>query len=619
MEGRIVLVAELTDKIALARVVRAALHHEVAHVPLSDVPRGEGLYTLQLRAPGSPGVVVSAEPVGARSESGFPLLLRPLDPSHVPELNAIIDDVPPSLAPVSKRASAIFDSMPPLPVAPVKRPPHDTKAEEHERARESNPDSDDLGESVLFDPEAAIISMAPARPEGTTEDDTLTVPFRPSSPPSFRPPADKHEPSLSVEVDFEDPSVARATSDWKKTDPDARGLLDGVIVDEVVIAPDVRQTKVSEGQKNAAHPSDGDGISVVFGTEPTIPGAEASPGSEPIDIIVRKGQDATLTMPGAPVTSVHDDPDTLQRASQAMPSTIGTMSKRGPRTPKRMQVIVGANRIIANKYRIEGLIGAGAVGAVYKASHADLARTVAIKVLHPHCRSDPELMASFRKEARAASNLDHPSVTIVHDFGEEPDGLVYIVMEYLPGHTLQVILNEQQRLPAKRAIHVMLQVTAALSAAHERGIVHRDVKPDNIMLVQSRDDEGFPYELAKVCDFGIAALEAGPDPSDGEFTAGTPEYMAPEQAHGRTDVRTDIYACGIVLYEMLAGHPPFVGETVKEILYKHANEAVLRFAQMSDIQIDARLEALVLRALEKAPDRRFASMREMRQALKRLL
>src|SRR5690606_9590730 len=144
------------------------------------------------------------------------------------------------------------------------------------------------------------------------------------------------------------------------------------------------------------------------------------------------------------------------------------------------------------------------------------------------------------------------------DFGEEPDGTVYIVMEYLPGATLQVTLDREQRLAPARAVAIMMQVSAALAAGHERALVHRDVEPVNRVLVATRDDEAAPFERTKVCDFGIAAL-AGPGltvEGDGALTAGTPEYMAPEQALGRADPRSDVYACGVVLYEMLSGAPP---------------------------------------------------------------
>ena len=280
-------------------------------------------------------------------------------------------------------------------------------------------------------------------------------------------------------------------------------------------------------------------------------------------------------------------------------------------------VIVG--RVIANRYRIESLVGAGAIGAVYKATHVDLPRTFAIKVLHPHFRTDAQLLSSFRTEARAASLLDHPNVTVVHDFGEEPDGLVYIVMEYLAGTNLQAVLDAERRIEPRRAIGIMAQVCSALSAAHERGIVHRDVKPDNIMLVPSRDDEGRPFEMVKVCDFGIAALETGEvrGAASGQWTAGTPEYMAPEQSQGRADARSDIYACGIVLYEMVTGRPPFVGDTPAATLAKHMTELPRRPSEIAP-GITPALEAVILCAIEKLSSRRFPTMRDFRTELKRL-
>ncbi len=675
------------------RLIRAALAHGVAPVDLLATHLAAGVHVLQIRLRGQPVVVLSAELAGETATGSFALRLMPLDPSHVPELTAIADGsadeaVPVSGGPMSATASAIFDSEPPLAPPEV--------------------DEEDLEASVLFDPEAALISRAPPRPAGTTAEDTLTIPVRASMmppgmgevPPSARtapappPPSGPHtishlsfpssvpltereearpEPpdpsqvsqsseahastqrqgsmtdaSISITVDFDTSQgsvhTERLRPEWSNEDGGAAA--DPSLAGSVVFDPDVL---AREQRHDAAPPegADGEGYSVVFGTEATSPGLVAGQmPSRAVGVVVSSNEDLSLT-PTMPMDvpprrppsirrqpsvrrepvdleeTVNEEAETFPRSSGRRPlASSGAMSgEAGPRTMRRNTgehgiVIVG--RVIANRYRIESLVGAGAIGAVYKASHVDLPRTFAIKVLHPHFRADPQLLASFRTEARAASLLDHPNVTVVHDFGEEPDGLVYIVMEYLPGVNLQAVLDEERRIDPRRAIAIMVQVCGALAAAHERGIVHRDVKPDNIMLVPSRDDEGRPFEMVKVCDFGIAALETTPGGPSGPWTAGTPEYMAPEQAQGRSDARTDVYACGIVLYEMLIGRPPFVGSTPAATLAKHATEMPRRPTEIMP-GFPPALEAVILCAIEKAPERRFASMRDLRTQLRRLL
>jgi serine/threonine protein kinase len=282
-------------------------------------------------------------------------------------------------------------------------------------------------------------------------------------------------------------------------------------------------------------------------------------------------------------------------------------------------------KIAEGKYTIMAAIGAGAAGAVYKATHRELRRTVGIKVLHPHYQKDPHFMKSFRGEALAASQLDHPNVMRVLDFGQEPDGLVYIVMEFLSGRTLQSLLDEERRLQTDRAVEIMIQVCAALSVAHDNGIIHRDIKPDNIMLVPSRNDEGGSFELVKVCDFGIAALQ-GPRVMDDDepsladtVIAGTPEYMSPEQARGtEIDARSDVYACGICLYELVTGRPPFLGENAAEILIKQLEEAPRPPSQLIR-GLDSIVEEIILRAIQKAPQKRQQSARELRVELKEII
>jgi len=283
-------------------------------------------------------------------------------------------------------------------------------------------------------------------------------------------------------------------------------------------------------------------------------------------------------------------------------------------------------RKINDKYSIESAIGSGAAGAVYRATHRELRRTVALKVLHPRYQQDPHFMKSFRGEALAASQIDHPNVMRVLDFGQEPDGLVYIVMEFLSGRTLQSLLDEERRLQTDRAVEIMIQVCAALSVAHDNGIIHRDIKPDNIMLVPSRNDEGGTFELVKVCDFGIAALQ-NPTREDQDLVsllseniiAGTPEYMSPEQARGsEVDARSDVYAAGICLYELVTGRPPFLGENAAEILVKQLEEQPRSPSQIIK-GLDPLVEEIILRAIQKEPLKRQQSARELRVELKEML
>ncbi|MEZ4307111.1 MAG: protein kinase [Polyangiaceae bacterium] len=210
------------------------------------------------------------------------------------------------------------------------------------------------------------------------------------------------------------------------------------------------------------------------------------------------------------------------------------------------------------KYVISALIGAGGAGSVYRAHHVMLQKDIAIKVMHPSLRKDPTFGARFHSEALAASKLDHPNVLRVLDFGEEPDGLLYIVMELLVGTELRALLW-QGRMPLVRALDLVCQICAALSAASEVGIVHRDIKPENVVITASRDDEGDAVDLVKVCDFGLATIARTDAAGSGEhraasYIAGTPDYMSPEQARGEElDGRSDIYAVGVLLYELMTG------------------------------------------------------------------
>jgi serine/threonine protein kinase len=282
-------------------------------------------------------------------------------------------------------------------------------------------------------------------------------------------------------------------------------------------------------------------------------------------------------------------------------------------------------RVLAGKYVVLDRIGAGAMGAVYRARHTALDKIVAVKVLHRPLVNDPELVQRFQREALAASRLDHPNSIRVLDFGQEPDGVLFIAMDYLDGRDLLKVLNDEWPLPVDRVVGILAQTLSALAMAHDLGVLHRDLKPENVMILRGRTEEGAPVDLVKVCDFGIAKIvERSADPAEppsrrhstGGVIVGTPAYMAPEQATGAAlDPRADLYSIGIVLYQMLTGRPPFDAAAPLAILIKQLNEAPVPPSTIRP-DVDPRLEAVCLRALRKNPDERYQNAREMRSALR---
>jgi serine/threonine protein kinase len=287
-------------------------------------------------------------------------------------------------------------------------------------------------------------------------------------------------------------------------------------------------------------------------------------------------------------------------------------------------------RTIAGKFLIESFIGAGAMGAVYKARQMALEKVIALKVLHPDRAEDSIYGALFHREARAASRLDHPNSVRVVDFGQEPDGLLYIAMEYFAGRDLQRVLTEDWPLSPYRVADILSQALAGIAVAHEMGIVHRDLKPENILLQQGHDDEGEAHDVVKVCDFGIAKFtNAGEgDPGRTGRTArhateglifGTPHYMAPEQARGEgLDARTDVYSMGVILYQMLTSRLPFEGKTLLDVAIKHVHDEPLPPRQHTR-WVDERLETICLKALRKNKKDRYQSAREMRADLRAVM
>jgi serine/threonine-protein kinase len=308
------------------------------------------------------------------------------------------------------------------------------------------------------------------------------------------------------------------------------------------------------------------------------------------------------------------------------------------RTPLFAPEVIARVGMLLKDHEIQGVIGEGGMGVVYRAQHVVLEKPVAIKVLHDRFARQTEVVEQFLTEAKAASRIRHPNIIDVTDFGTTADGLVFLVMEYLDGENLEERLRRIGRFTVFDAVNIVGQVARGLGAAHELGIVHRDLKPANIFLIsregrrrvvrRSPDEKGVRFEVApegnydavKLLDFGVAKfLDLGPSAATrAGAICGTPYYLSPEQAQEKpVDARSDIYALGAVFYEMLTGVVPFVGKSMLEILNGHVSGTVVPPSQRApDAGIDEHTDAVVLRCMAKKPEQRFASADELGDALR---
>ncbi|HYQ43235.1 MAG TPA: protein kinase [Polyangiaceae bacterium] len=294
--------------------------------------------------------------------------------------------------------------------------------------------------------------------------------------------------------------------------------------------------------------------------------------------------------------------------------------------PKGGEVDPRIGTLLAERYRIDALVGEGGMGKVYSAEHVLMRKRLAVKVLRRELTSVPEVVARFEREAMAAGNIEHPNVAGATDFGKLADGAVFLVLEFVSGRSLR---DEIARGPfaVDRALHIARQISSALSAAHAQGIVHRDLKPENVMLVEKGGDPDF----VKVLDFGIAKVPLGdsvpPGPKSGNpitkagMVFGTPEYMSPEQALGQTvDGRADLYALGVILFEMLSGVRPFSSQSSVGILGQQLSKPTPTFAERApDVLVPPSVEQIARKLLARDASERYESAPELSRAIDALL
>jgi eukaryotic-like serine/threonine-protein kinase len=324
---------------------------------------------------------------------------------------------------------------------------------------------------------------------------------------------------------------------------------------------------------------------------------------------------------GFPCRNPLVNPDDPRPTCFPVPRTMETSTQVLASPAAGASVLVG--RILEDRYRIDVVLGEGGMGAVYQAEHLLMHKRVAIKILHPELTRVPEVVARFEREAMAAAHIDHPNVAAATDFGKLSDGSFFLVLEFVEGRSLRELIAEGPLAPS-RAASVGKQVLAGLSRAHGLGIVHRDLKPENVMLIQRDGVDDF----VKILDFGIAKVPMGDlvaqggGPSREPLTQqgmvyGTPEYMAPEQALGEeVDARADLYALGVLMFEMMMGRRPFDAPSKVQILGMVVSKPVPTFQSvLPEHDAPPALEAFVRQLLAKTPDARFPDAKAALEAL----
>ncbi|WP_143140967.1 serine/threonine protein kinase [Nannocystis exedens] len=342
---------------------------------------------------------------------------------------------------------------------------------------------------------------------------------------------------------------------------------------------------------------------------PAQPAVDAAPAPEP---------DAEVPEPVVELAGPTPPPQAAALAGTDTPTRMsGSNSSSFSHPPVPAPATIHEGEVLADRYRVHHRLGKGGMGEVYLAEHMDIGRKVAIKTLNAHLQDKPEIADRFMQEARTSSRVRHSNIVDITDFGKTDHGAPFFVMEYLEGEDLKSVLKRERVLPWERARDILLQVCAALSAAHAHGLVHRDLKPDNIYLIRQGDQE-----LVKVLDFGIAKIisDAGDEMTQTGVLLGTPEYMSPEQAQEEPlDGRSDIYAMGVLMFRMFTGRLPFRAKAFMAVLSMHMHQPPPRPSEVDPSHpVSERQEAVILRCLAKRPEDRFQTADELAAAIREI-
>lgn len=598
-----VLVAKVVDDGEAARLIALALRQERALVELAQPPARPGPHWLDVKLADGRSVRLFAETAGPAARQGQPLSLAVADRGQMASLLALVEQLehargprkPPQGSTLESRIPFIEDaqtSAEPLPAEIEKSLPPSSAGIEVEVDVEV--EVDDADADAYEEDDAPTLMQAPAAPAAK------------AAPPAEPPKEPTYSPLLVLAVGPETDSLADTMMPPSST------------VERTIMVPMPSPAPARVSPPRAPEPAPPRPRLVpIPREEPTDPRRTAEPATEKL----RRDPRAEPTPAEAPKAGPSRGGSAAIRPQPEAPNEPPKPSPQ-PATSHGGHRVLG--RTIAGKYQIESSIGRGATAEVFRAQHSSLKRPVAVKVLHQENAGFIQFVKRFKAEAHTLSKLEHQNIARVIDFGQEPDGLLYLVMELLVGKSLEVLLGENgQKLAPKKVIEIGIQTCSALAFAHDEGVIHRDVKPENVVLVPHRDEDGKPCDLVKVCDFGLAKLR-DPDPENTDITmggtlCGSPAYMSPEQIVGeKLDARSDIYALATMLYEALSGELPHDAVGLTQLFAKKLMDVPVPIRKHLPT-IDASLEAVIMKGLARERTDRQADARVFRQELRAAL